>query len=114
MRVQIGAALVHGGTDQGAAAVGHAWQDFEDLYRPLATLDSPAWPHLMGRVLRFHDAVYMNHIAPVDPCMHRGLSWIELNFPSKSSLTVSSNRVFLLAVEPDPDDSSDDSADESS
>ncbi len=35
--------------------------DFWDLYRPLATLGSPEWPHLMGRVLRFHDAVYMNH-----------------------------------------------------
>ena len=36
-------------------------QDFWDLYRPLAEADPPVWPRLMGRALRFHDEVYMNH-----------------------------------------------------
>jgi hypothetical protein len=37
-------------------------QDFGELYGPLSSLDTPeSWPHLMSRVVRFHDAVYMNH-----------------------------------------------------
>jgi len=36
-------------------------QDFGELYGPLSSLDTSEWSHLMSRVLRFHDAVYMNH-----------------------------------------------------
>ena len=36
-------------------------QDFRALYSPLAKTEPPLWPRMMGRALRFHDAVFMNH-----------------------------------------------------
>ena len=78
-------------------------QDFWDLYRPLATMETPEWPRLMGRVLRFHDAVYMNHRSTFRsfPLKEHPDGQQQQGPPSGSA-------------SPAPDDSSDDSADESS
>jgi hypothetical protein len=78
-------------------------QDFWDLYRPLATMETPEWPRLMGRVLRFHDAVYMNHRSTFRsfPLKEQPDGQQQQGPPSGSA-------------SPAPDDSSDDSADESS
>jgi hypothetical protein len=78
-------------------------QDFWDLYRHLATLDSPEWPHLMGRALRLHDAVYTNHRSTLwsFPLKEQPDGQQQQGPPSGSTLL-------------DPDDSLDDAADKSS
>ena len=76
-------------------------QDFGELYGPLSSLDSPEWPHLMSRVLRFHDAVYMNH---------RSTFW---SFPLKEQPDGQQQGPLTDNIMPDLYDSSDDTDDES-
>ena len=71
-------------------------QDFGDLYGPLSSLDPPEWPHLMTRVLRFHDAVYMNN---------RSTFW---SFPLKEQPDGQQQQGLPSGnTLPDPDDSAD-------
>ncbi len=76
-------------------------QDFGELYGPLSSLDSPEWPHLRNRVLRFHDAVYMNHRSTF------------LSFPLKEQPDGQQQGPLTYDIMPDLDDSSDDTDDES-
>jgi hypothetical protein len=76
-------------------------QDFGELYGPLSSLDSSEWPLLMSRVLRFHDAVYMNH---------RSTFW---SFPLKEQPDGQQQGPLTDNIMPDLDDSSDDTDDES-
>ncbi len=80
-------------------------QDFGELYGPLSSLDSPEWPHLMSRVLRFHDGVYMHESS-------RSTFW---SFPLKEQPDGQQQQDPLTGnILPDMDDSSNDSDDESS
>jgi hypothetical protein len=78
---------------------------YGELYGPLSSLDSPEWPHLMSRVLRFHDAVldavYINH---------RSTFW---SFPLKEQLDGQQQGPLTDKIMPDLDDASDDTDDES-